>query len=106
MTKITFGTIIIDKLHQFFGSPDPVACIVASAWENEKDDGENQEVWIDHYRGHIKRSYADLRDPIKWKILDKKVNPSKNVLKQLKQAAEEYKKAKTMMENLEKAMLL
>ena len=58
----SFGTIIIDKLHQFFGKSDPSACIVVSAWGNEDDDGQNQEVYIEHYRGHALKSYADLRD--------------------------------------------
>lgn len=83
--KIVFGTIIIDKLHHFFGTPNPRACIVASAWESEEDDGEDTEVWIDHYRGHFKKTYADLRDKNKWEVLNKRIDPSKNVLEQLEE---------------------
>lgn len=90
MKKIEFGTIIIDKLHQFFGKSDPSACVVVDVWSNEQDDGEDQEIWIEHYRGHFKKSYADLRDTEKWEILDKKIDTSKNAHDQLKKAEEDY----------------
>ena len=83
--KIHFGTVIIDKLHQFFGKKDPRACVVASSWENEEEDGENQEVWIDHYRGHYKETFKNLRDTTRYEVTDKVIDCNKNVYQQIKE---------------------
>ena len=82
---ITFGRIIIDRLHMFFGKHDPIAFVVADTWGSEKDDGKDHEVWCDHYRGHIKFSYKQLRDKKRFTITDKFVDPNKNIQDQLKQ---------------------
>jgi len=89
--KIHFGTVVIDKLHMFFGNPDPVACLVASCWESEKDDGEDCEVWIEHYRGHYREKFKNLRDTSRYTVTGETIDINKNITKQLKKIAEKYK---------------
>ena len=89
--KIHFGTVIIDKLHQFFGKSNPIACVVSSAWESEKEDGENQEVWIEHYRGHYKETFKNLRNTTRYEVTDKVIDCKKNVLAQLKEIEKNLK---------------
>jgi hypothetical protein len=82
--SLTFGRIVIDKKHQFFGKSDPIKFVIADTWGNEEDDSEEHEIWVDHYRGHLKISYKDLRDPDRFTITDQFINPLKNIQEQLK----------------------
>lgn len=88
---IKFGTIIIDKLHQFFGKADPIAFVVTDAWSEE---GEDEDVFVDHYRGRFEEKYSNLRDPKKFEITNLLVDPSSKVRisDQLKKVTDKYQK--------------
>ena len=84
---IVFGTIIIDKLHQFFGKADPTAAVVVDCYSQEDDD---QEVRIDHFRGSFEVKYSDLRDDSKWLVLERRIDTSKPIHGQLDDAVKDY----------------
>jgi hypothetical protein len=91
MDKLTFGRILIDKKHQFFGTISPMACIVAYAWFSE-DDGEDAYIWIDCYRGHIRIEVSELLDKEHYDITDILFDPKKDTHKQLNDIEAKYAK--------------
>jgi hypothetical protein len=86
--SLTFGRIVIDKLHRFFGESDPSACVIVGVWSSEDDD---KEVMIDHFRGFYEEKYSNLRNPDRYYITNKFVDVNMPILEQLKEAENEYK---------------
>lgn len=64
---LTFGTIVIDKLHMFFGHSSPSAFVIADMWANESDGDE--ECWVDHYRAHVRKTFKELRNEEQYAIV-------------------------------------
>jgi len=59
----TFGRMVVDKRHQFFGKADPEVFVIADMWADEAEkyeDGSHGEVMVDHYRGHFRIKFDDL----------------------------------------------
>jgi len=79
---IVFGTVVIDKLHRFFGEKDPTPAVVIDYWSRENYD---ETTMVNHYRGMVKVSYSDLRDTDKWEVLEVRIDTSKDVIKQLEE---------------------
>lgn len=92
---LVFGRVVIDLLHQFFGEANPSAFVIADIWSSEDEDGEEHDVWCDHYRGHIRFTYADLRDTERFYITDTIVDCTKDVLEQVKEVEERFNKPST-----------
>jgi hypothetical protein len=85
---IVFGTMLVDKLHMFFGKSAPEVAVVADMWAHEEDD---EDVMVDHFRGHARISYANLRDTNRWAVLgvvDTKSN--KTVREQCEEAEKKW----------------
>lgn len=89
---LVFGRVVIDLLHKSFGKSDPSAFVIADMWGSEDDDGEDHDVWCDHYRGHIRFSYKELRDAKRFYITDTIVDCTKDVLEQVKKVEKDYNK--------------
>jgi hypothetical protein len=82
----TFGRMVVDLKHQFFGRPDPSVFVIADPAADEE--AGDEKVWIDHYRGHSRIPFKDLRDTNRYQVLGL-VDPSRPVYEQLKQAEAE-----------------
>lgn len=84
----TFGAIVVDLKHQFFGEVSPSVCVVADMWANESEGDED--VWVDHYRGRRKVTFEDLRDESRWKFTGVYANCQDDVLRQCTLWEEKY----------------
>lgn len=82
LEMLTFGRILIDKQHMFFGKSDPELCVVADTYYSS-DDGIDANIWVDHYRGHLNLKVENLVDEAKYIITDFKVDCSRDVPLQL-----------------------
>ena len=78
----TFGAIVIDLTHQFFGKVNPSACVIADMWADESSGDE--ETWVDHYRGRFKVKFEELRDKSKWYFTGAYVDTGGDVHEQCK----------------------
>lgn len=82
LKMLTFGRVLIDKKHCFLGKLDPELCLIADSWYSA-DDGLNQDIWIDHFRGHYKISVRDLINDEKFEITFYTIDCSRNIRRQM-----------------------
>ena len=88
LNSLTFGRIIIDLKHQFFGSIDQIAFVICDTFAAEKDD---KLVRVDHFRANFEIEFAELRNTESFYVTDKFIDCNKNVQEQLADALENYK---------------
>lgn len=80
----TFGRMVLDKRHKGFGAASPTVFVIADMWSNEYED---EDVMVDHYRGHFRIKFADLENSEWYQPLGL-VDTSKDVHEQCKAAEE------------------
>lgn len=90
----TFGRMVVDKRHMFFGKDSPTVFVIADMWADEAEkyaDGTAGDVMVDHYRGHHRVKFDDLFVE-KWYEPLGFVDPSSDISvhDQCKQAEEEW----------------
>lgn len=63
----TFGRMVVDLRHQFFGHLNPSVFIIADPAADEE--AGDEDVWTDHTRGHVHIPFKDLHDASSYKVL-------------------------------------